>query len=53
MTDILKVMSAWYAYKEGRVEDFEREIKEMFDEMDANKNGEVDKEEVRKSMEIF
>ena len=34
------------AHAQGRLEDFERIIKEIFEEMDANKNGEVDREEV-------
>ena len=53
MTSIIKVISACDAHKEGRLEDFEREVKEMFDEMDLNKNGEVDREELRKVMQLY
>ena len=41
------------AYKEGRLEDFDRLVKEWFVAMDTNNNGEVDKSEVRKFMHIF
>ena len=43
-----QIGAAMTAHRQGRLEDFERIIKEIFEEMDANKNGEVDREEVLK-----
>ena len=47
------VIGALEAHLEGRLEDFERIVKEMFDEMGANKNGEVDREELGKVYKLY
>ena len=49
-----QILSAQIAHREGRLEDFERIIKHIFKQMDTNKNGEVDREEVlKRSTEEF